>query len=710
MLDVTGKGLKGGTMNERIYEKAYSALKMIYGEDATFREGQYEAIEATITHRRTLVVQRTGWGKSLVYFISAKLMEGVTVIISPLLALMDNQREAAESMGLRCLVLNSRVKAEAKDTVLERLTAGDCDIFFTTPETLFTDDVQKILPDLNIGLFVIDECHCISDWGHDFRLQYGNLRKIITMLPEHVGVLGTTATANDRVIEDLKEQFGNDVFVSRGPLTRESLHIDILKLESAAERIAWMELNIPRLPGSGIIYCLTRRDCDNISEYLNRHGIEARPYYSDSKLDEINPQTGMSFNEETEWLFMENHIKVIVATIKLGMGYDKEDIGFVIHFQRPSSLVAYYQQIGRAGRKDGSEAFCFMMTGNEDRQVNEYFINNAFPTENQELAIISALEQHPDGLGKTALDRYSNISSSTRDKTLMFLMDQGVIYRDDHKKYHRSMNPYIFRGNYYDEVRRTKMQELDAMDRYAEEKGCLSRYIVSRLNDYSASDCGKCRNCLGHDILEGLVQPDEESILEAQKWLNHVYIRIEPKKRWPDRINPFDENTKISKPNRVGVALAKYGDAGYGAMVAHDKYHAEAYRDALVEKSAEVVEEMINGDRSFVITSIPSGRNKKVGFFAEELARKLGLAYMELLQVTGKGEQQKSMQNSYHQYKNAVDKLALKSEAAAPENIILVDDMVDSKWTLTVAGGLLTGAGAENVIPFCLADSSNSGD
>ena len=330
------------TINEsEIRIKAEEMLKAACGEDAKFHAGQYEAIEATLTHHRSLVVQKTGWGKSMVYFISAKLLGGITVVISPLLVLMENQKEAAEKLGLECAVLNGQVKGEQRAEMIRDLCNGEYNVLFTTPETLFSKDVSESIPNLNIRLFVIDECHCISDWGHDFRLEYSRLNRIIRLLPENVSILGTTATANNRVINDLKQQLGDDVFVLRGPLTRESLHIEILHMDSKAERYVWIKKNLNKLPGSGIIYCLTQRDCEQLSSYLNENGLNTLPYHSGLTDDLVT---------EAQNAFRDNRIKAIVATIKLGMGYDKRDIGFVIHFQRPSSLVAYYQQIGRAGR------------------------------------------------------------------------------------------------------------------------------------------------------------------------------------------------------------------------------------------------------------------------------------------------------------------------------------------------------------------------
>ena len=691
-----------------IYRKANDALKQSFGENASFYEGQYEAIEAVLTKKRTLVVQKTGWGKSVVYFISAKLIDGITVVISPLLVLMDNQKELADRMGLRCRILNSQVREEERGETFKILQAGKCDVLFTTPETLFRPDVQEIIPQLHIGLFVIDECHCISDWGHDFRLEYGMLVKVIQNFPSNVSVLGTTATANDRVIEDLKKQFGDDVYVSRGPLTREGLHIEILKMESKAERYSWIEKNINKLPGTGIIYCLTQRDCIYLSDFLMKRGIEARPYYSgDDRDNKVNPFTNMTENEEAITLFGKNQIKAIVATIKLGMGYDKEDIGFIIHFQCPTSLVAYYQQIGRAARKPGTHAYCFLMTGEEDRTIQEYFINNAFPTFEQEKAVVDALDNHPNGMKKNDLLRYSNISNDSLLKCLNFLMNQGIIYYED-KKYYRALRVYEFQGQYYESVRQAKRGELKDLDDYIKEKGCLSKYVVNKLNDYTALACGKCANCIGHSILDGIEMPSGDEIHNVQEIIDARHLTIEPRLRWPETKNDFDKNTVISLPNEKGLALAKYGDAGYGAMVAYDKYHADAYRDELVEKAAEVVGSHFPHTKGIIVTNIPSKSNTKVERFARQLAARLGYEYRDLLRAEEGALQQKKMQNGFHQYKNAADKIKMKENMAITGSVILIDDMVDSRWTITVAGCLLRKAGAENVYPFCLADSSQN--
>ena len=686
--------------NQQIYKDASIILKKVYAKQSqnpAFRKGQYEAIEATLTRKRVLVVQKTGWGKSLVYFISTKINRqqgrGVTLIISPLLALMENQIDAARNMDLKCGVLNSMVNdVNTRKEIMHNLSENEYDLFFITPESLFGDEFQEAVGGMDIGLFVIDECHCISDWGHDFRLEYGNLHKIIDILPENVPVLGTTATANDRVIEDLAKQFGKDVFISRGSLTRDSLHIEILPQESKALRYAWLGKNIPILPGSGIIYCLTRRDCRQLSDFLNQKGLNTMPYYSDGQLDEQN--------KLAEEKLMKNDIKALVSTIKLGMCYDKPDISFVVHYQQPGSVIAYYQQIGRAGRNI-SNAYCYLMTGQEDDQILEYFIETAFPTKEQALSIVVALQEN-SGLTISRTESICNMRRSKIEQFLSFLENEGYVYRKA-RTYFRSAKVFTYNGDHYDEIKKAKRAEKETMQRYLLTEACLSKYIVSALNDESAYDCGKCRNCLGDRIFAGIQQPNDDEINAAQEYLNSLYIPIEPRKRWPAR-NMLDIKTIISHQNETGLAIAKYGDAGYGEMVAHDKYKADRYREALVAKSVAILTQIAAKLGIEAITIVPSYRNRKLNMFAEEVAKRLGLLYLELFSKS-ESPQQKNMENAYFQAKNIIESMSIKDGAIVPKRVILIDDVVDSKWTLTVCGWLLMNASADIVYPFCLADS-----
>lgn len=686
-----------------IRAKAEKALGEFIGGGKSFRPGQYEAIEATLTNRRTLVVQRTGWGKSMVYFVCTKLQrdegKGVTLIVSPLLTLMKNQIESAEKAGLSCDVLNSTKNDDQKSEIIKRMKDGEIDIVLTTPETLFTDLVQKALPQINIGLFVIDEAHCISDWGHDFRLDYCRLNRVIRAMPQSVPILATTATANDRVIADLKDQMGGDVFVSRGPLMRDNLSIQVLKLNGKTERYAWMCETIPRINGSGIVYCLTRDDCDEISEFLNQNGIPARAYYSgkkDAKNEDIDP------NEETERLFMNNEIKAIVATVKLGMGYDKPDIAFVIHYQTPSNIVAYYQQIGRAGRAI-PRAYTFLMNGEEDEEILRYFRETAFPSEKESSSVYNYIKKKG---GASLYDIISEINfSKTRiDNALKFLVNEGFIYKDG-RKYFLSATAYRYNREHYEAITKLREIEYEQMRELLDTDKCFSRFVVNALDDPTENNCGRCANCLGYEEFPAAVS--ESAIEAAAEFLEERYYPIEPRKQWAN--TSLTGSTRIRKPNEIGICLSRYGHPVYGELVKHGKYAGNGFCDRLVDKSAEVLSPFIAEHSITALTYVPSLRSNIVPEFAQKLANKLGIPCLCLLEKTS-AKQQKEMENSSFQCENAQKSFSLLENASVPERVLLVDDMVDSRWTLTVCGNILTNAGAEQVYPFALAATSKKDD
>ena len=683
--------------NQEIYNKAKAILSSLYGLDAEFRDGQYEAIEATMTKKRTLVVQRTGWGKSLVYFTCTKLLRsmncGVTLVVSPLLILMENQLEAAEKMGLRCDVLNSTVKDRRED-ILAAIEQNELDLVLVTPETLFSEDVQRHIRNFKIGLFVIDEAHCISDWGHDFRLDYSNLRKIVAQLPENVPFLATTATANDRVVDDLCAQLGKNVYISRGPLTRDSLYIQILNKPDKIERYAWMLENIPKLPGSGIIYCLTQRDCDYLAEFLNKNHIPAAAYYSRDGED------GAALNKSIEEKFKCNKLKAIVATIKLGMGYDKGDIAFVIHYQMPSNIVSYYQQIGRAGRNI-DKAYIFLMYGKEDEEILNYFINTAFPDENETDRIMEYIGNH-DGVKVNQIIAENNFRKARIDKALSFLENDGFIHRDK-GTYYITAKKYRYNQEHYDAVTAIRRREMEQMKQLAATNGCYSKYIVTCLDDKDAHNCGHCTNCLGHELYPSTVT--QKYLRTAEEYINGLIIPIEPRKMWEN--SSVTKRSKIRLQNQPGVCLSKYGDAGYGELVKQGKYSKEKrFCDELVGKSCNILKPFIEQNHIRHICCVPSLRSEIVKDFSSRLAASLGITFVELLEKTD-AEQQKTMENSSYQCANAYRSFALKENCVVPKNILLVDDMVDSRWTLTVCGYRLMEAGAEKVFPFVLADSSN---
>ena len=682
--------------DENIYEQSNQIIKKLYGQDANFRDGQYEAIEATMTRKRVLVVQRTGWGKSLVYFVCTKLMrqigKGVTVVVSPLLILMENQIEAATKLGLCCDVLNSNTQ-ERKSEILNNLENNALDLVLITPETLFSDEVQTRLKNINIGLFVIDEAHCISDWGHDFRLEYGQLKKVISTLPQTVPILATTATANNRVVKDLENQLGSNVYVSRGPLTRESLSIQVLKMATKIERYAWILENINKLFGSGIIYCLTQRDCEQLSDFLKNNGISAEAYYSRGSKE------GELLNKEIEKQFQNNEIKAIVATIKLGMGYDKDDIAFVIHFQMPSNIVSYYQQIGRAGRNI-ERAYTFLMFGQEDEDIINYFISTAFPTEMEVSSIMNYVSDN-NGVKKQQISSALNIRQTRLEKAISFLLHDGFLMKDK-STYYATPKPFVYDKTRYDSITAIRIAEVEQLKELAYTSTCYSKFVVKCLDDENAYECGHCANCIGKDIFPS--SPSLEMVHKAEEYINGLIIDIEPRRKWP--LSDCTKNSFISSPNKVGICIAKYGDPGYGGLVKRDKYGPQKqFCDELLEKSVEILRPFIEEKGINYITCVPSIRSGIVFDFSKRLADALGIEFVELLKKNN-NTQQKDMLNSSYQCSNAMRSYSLLESVQVPDKILLVDDVVDSKWTLTVCGYCLSNGGCKEVYPFALADSS----
>lgn len=406
-------------------------LKNIFGQDAKFRDHyQRLAVEKLINKERIVVVQKTGWGKSLVYFLATKILrkkgDGVTVIISPLLSLTRNQIESVKKYGLNAESINSQENRsyEERIAVIERCNNGECDVLFITPEQLQKEEFMNLLSGLKVGLFVVDEAHCISDWGHDFRPNYRRIRNLLQILPKNIGILATTATANDRVIEDIAIQLGNCEII-RGPLIRKSIHLHKIHLPTAERKYAWLAKNVKTLPGTGIIYATTIKECERIARWLKANQIEAYAYHSNLTKEE---------KIELETKLINNELKALVSTIALGMGFDKEDIQFIIHYYTPKSMIEYYQQIGRAGRNI-DEAYCILLYGDmEEQKINQYFIYNSFPEEKDFLEVIHFLENVDNATyTDTELIKNINLKRSVLDQILKLLMLDGIIEKKDSK-------------------------------------------------------------------------------------------------------------------------------------------------------------------------------------------------------------------------------------------------------------------------------------
>lgn len=678
--------------------------------DAEFRNGQWEAIDALVNHRRRLlVVERTGWGKSSVYFIATRILRdggaGPTLIVSPLLALMRNQIEAAERLGIRALSINS-ANTEDWPALIGQIRENRADALLISPERLANDAfVQNVLlPIANrVGMLVVDEAHCISDWGHDFRPDYRRLVNVLQRMPANIPVLGTTATANNRVVDDIVSQLG-DIQVQRGTLVRETLALQTLRLPDQAARLAWLADNLPVLPGTGIIYALTQRDSEQVADWLRENGIDAAAYHGD--IGHPDFEDSNAYRQHLEALLLGNRLKALVATSALGMGYDKPDLGFVVHYQAPSSIVAYYQQVGRAGRAI-DHAVGVLLAGREDAQIQAYFRNNAFPDEESVLTILSALEAS-DGLNVQGLERELNLRQGQITKVLKFLSVENpapiikdgstwkrtpVRYRMDHDKIARLTAQ-----------RETEWQEVQG---YIDTPDCLMVYLAQALDDPAVRPCGKCARCLCSPIIPETY--DHRRAVAAALYLRHSELPLECKKQVASGAFPqygFKGNLPENLRATPGRILARWGDAGWGHLVADDK-HGGHFRDELVAAVAEMIRERWQPDpQPAWVTCVPSQAHPElVPDFTRRLSGRLGLPFHAVVTKIRSNQPQKNQQNRYHQCRNLDGAFAVRG--ALPEGpVLLVDDMIDSGWTLTIIAALLRQAGSGPVLPVALATTS----
>ncbi len=703
--------------NENIYKEAHDILrKGLNNPKANFREGQYEAIEAVFTNRRSLVVQKTGWGKSFVYFISTKINrnknKGVSIVISPLLVLIENQIEAAEKLELKCEAIYHGNKDEHAD-IIERMKENEIDIVFTTPESLF-NILRPHIDMIQIGMFIIDEVHCISDWGHDFRLDYRRIVQVLNQLKNsNFPVLATTATANNRVIEDLKEQIGPNLFISRGSLFRDNLYVQIIDLKSKVNRYGWILNHINDFNGIGIIYCLTTSDCDNLTKFLQENNINALSYHSslDSEVADENIK-----------LFVKNKIKVLVSTIKLGMGYDKPDVSFIIHYQVPKNIVSYYQQIGRAARNI-KEGFAIMLKGGNDFDILNHFVDSSFPEKKEMEIILEQFDELEYDFNKTSLSSQGiaknvNMSFQKINRALKFLEFDNILIREK-QSYSLTGNKFVYNRAHYEEISKIKKNEIAELEELFKTNTCLNKKIINSLDDNFDYNCNNCSNCLKRKLFSDKIEL--KYIEKATQYLDNDYIVIKPRNKYKKKIQgtgqyQFPHRYGWDRGNYIpaeyfekeilnGFALSKYGDDGIGQIIKEYKYSNKSYPEEVYVKAVRIINIFKKTHGITDIVFVPSLNNKLMDEFALELSKRTNLEFNNLFKKL-KNTKQKDMQNYLWQIKNSKENYELRATNSIKNKVfLLIDDMIDSGYTLTYLGIKLLEAGAKDVVPMALADS-----
>ena len=597
--------------------EALELLRRLTGNPAAeFRPNQLETIERLVGRReRVLLVQRTGWGKSAVYFIATRMLrdrgDGLTLLVSPLLALMRNQIEAAQRMEvLRAETINS-ANREDWDRVLDSLDQDIVDLLLISPERLANPDFRsEVLPKVGgrNGLLVVDEAHCISDWGHDFRPDYRRIKRVLELLPAGVPILCCTATANDRVVDDVAKQMGSSLAPVRGPLRRDGLRLHALELPNQAQRLTWLAQVIPTLPDTGIVYCLTIPDTERVAAWLKSVGIVAVAYSGSTDSDE---------RIETEQDLLSNDVKVVVATSALGMGFDKPDLSFVIHYQSPGSPIAYYQQVGRAGRAL-QESWGILLCGSEDADIQDFFIRTAFPPAELAEQVVGCLAERGVPMTRGDLLESFNVRPSQIESLLKNLEVDGAIERVG-SRWSRTLQPWSYDHERVESVTALRIAEQKEMLRYVATDGCRMQLLGSYLDDQTSDPCGICDNCSGSGFE---VQLDPAVVQRAVDHLRRDERIIEPRQRLPvGGIIPIDRR------NEQGRALSVWGDGGWGNLVRTGKQKSGLFDDQLVGAAADLIRNRWDPEPSPTwVTFVPSRQNAGlVGNFADRLATSLGL-------------------------------------------------------------------------------------
>ena len=675
--------------------------------DARFRDGQWESIAQAVSGNRVLVVQRTGWGKTMVYTIATKLRRedgaGPSLMISPLVALMRNQKQAARTLGLNARRMTGDNYRDW-DEIHEQLEEDEVDILMVTPERLANDKfLWETLPMIKegIGMLIIDEAHCISDWGHDFRPDYLRIRRVQEMIPPGSAIVATTATANNRVVEDVRRQLGEDIQVTRGSLVRRSLRLHNFKMPDVATRLAWMAWAISdHLPGSGIIYVLTRRDADLVAEWLRSKGIDAQPYYGDTKR-----------REELEQALLDNELKVLVATIALGMGFDKPDLSFIIHYQRPGSVVHYYQQVGRAGRGI-QDAYGFLLWGKEDERITDYFLDNAFPSQDEIDPVLNVLEETDGRLTLEEILFQVNLKKGRVEKILKLASLESpapVTYEFGGWSATGDVDNFQIPPERIARLHKIREHEKVQMREYMDHGGCLMAFLQRALDDRTAQNCGRCRNCTGR--AENSYLPKPERIHEAERFIKNRFIPIKVKSKWPISElsdHPIHETPQIRKQYQAleGFALYQAFDRGPGDQILNERKFSRQYSEATVDA---FVSRLKNRVRQLTCVTYvpPRGEKQRVQILAKAVADHLGLRLVHAVSRTGIGGRQSEQNNQIQRARNVADAFVIDQPCKEP--MLLIDDLTVSGWTLRTVAALLRYDGCPKVMPVALITRSLSG-
>ena len=546
---------------------------------------------------------------------------------------------------------------------------------------------------------VCDEAHCVSDWGHDFRPDYLRLRNVISELPEWAPILATTATANQRVTDDVASQLGSNTVVLRTSLDRESLHCSVIDLADDAERLAWIAEHLGGIDGSGLIYSLTVDQAEKTAQFLRENGHNVAAYSGSSAPED---------RERLEAQLRGNELKALVATSALGMGFDKSDMAFCIHFGLPPTPIAYYQQIGRAGRGIDHAEVIALPRRREDERIWNWFESVSLPSEEVCSRVLTELSTS----SPTSVPRLEVAVNMGRSRltTLLSILDvQGAVRRTK-GGYLRTPEPWTYDGELAERLRQLRADEADQMRAYSGHEGCRLRYLRDLLDDAEADDCGRCDRCVESAGQPARFAPTVSPLsIEARNFLRGGDVGIEPRRQWAPNLDEPKGKIPTDRQAKWGRALGRIGDGGWGSEV----------RGLLDGTSNQLSPELMNGivgvlkrwdwdQRPTWICPMPSRRNAKlINALAAEIGRLGNLPVHACLEHDGSGGNQGDQANSAFQLANVWGRLSvdigqLPEASLRSGPVLLVDESADSRWTITVAASVLQDSGCGPVLPFVL--------
>lgn len=714
-----GCGKNRGMDEQAVREMAAERLRALAGDQAELREDQWAAIRALVLERRrALVVQRTGWGKSAVYFLATALLrelgEGPTLIVSPLLALMRNQVAAAASADVHAATINS-ANPDDWTEIEEQVAAGEVDVLLISPERLNSPDFREnILPQLSqeLGLLVVDEAHCVSDWGHDFRPDYRRLRSLLAELTVDVPVLATTATANDRVVGDVAEQLGvgmpensgtdSSALVLRGSLDRDSLRLAVVRPPDTRTRMAWLSSQLDRFSGSGIIYTLTVAAAEEVAGYLRDEGYEVAAYSGRADADE---------RQRVEEDLLANRVKAVVATSALGMGFDKPDLGFVVHFGAPATPIAYYQQIGRAGR-GVRNAEVVLLPGSADQDIWDYFASLTFPPEPTVRAVLRALVTSDRPLSTAALEPHVELGRTRLEMVLKVLDVDGAVRRV-RGGWEATGDEWHYDAERYGRIAEQRAAEQRAMLEYLDTTECRMLFLRRQLDDPYAEPCGRCDNC---GAVSYSAEPPAQAVQQADERLRRPGVEITSRKQWPSGLSalevPVSGRIDADYQAEPGRAVGRLTDIGWGPRL----------REFVGPRAADVLPPDDLLQACIRVLAAWEWTRRPVGVIAlgsqnrPQLVRGLATRIATIGQLPYLGELVPGTDAAGHATNSARRVGALWERFRMPDAlaaqlstldgpVLLMDDYVDTGWTFTVATWQLRQAGAPAVLPFALAST-----